>query len=63
MIIALRQYFFFERPSSVVKQIHPGFSVKGETILDVSKGSDATLQVTDGGWTTELVNIFLRKIQ
>ncbi|WP_255679133.1 hypothetical protein [Methanosarcina sp. DH1] len=39
-----------------MKQIQPGLPVNGETILDVPKGIDANLQVTDGGWTTEPVN-------
>lgn len=47
----------------LLKQIQPGLPVKGETIFDVPKGIDATLQVTDGGWTTTPVNISLGTIQ
>lgn len=47
----------------LIKQIQPGLPIKGETIFDVPKGIDATLQVTDGGFTTEPVNITLGKIQ
>jgi hypothetical protein len=46
-----------------LKQIQLSLQVNGETIFDVPKGIDATLQVTDGGWTTESVNISLGKIQ
>ncbi len=47
----------------LLKQIQPGLPVTGETVFDVPKGIDATLQVTDGGWTTEPVNITLGTIQ
>jgi len=47
----------------LLKQIQPGLPVNGETIFDVPKGIDATLQVTDGGWSTEPVNISLGTIQ
>jgi hypothetical protein len=47
----------------LLKQIQPGLPIKGETIFDVPKGIDAALQVTDGGFTTEPVNISLGKIQ
>ena len=47
----------------LLKQIQPGLPVTGETVFDVPKGIDATLQVTDGGWTTEPVNISLGTVQ
>lgn len=47
----------------LLKQIQPGLPVTGETVFDVPKGIDANLQVTDGGWTTEPVNISLGTIQ
>ncbi len=47
----------------LLKQIQPGLPVTGETIFDVPKGINATLQVTDGGWTTEPVNVSLGTIQ
>ena len=45
----------------LLKQIQPGLPVTGETVFDVPKGIDANLQVTDGGWTTEPVNITVRR--
>ena len=47
----------------LLKQIQPGLPVTGETVFDVPKGIDANLQVADGGWTTEPVNISLGTIQ
>lgn len=47
----------------LLKQIQPGLPVTGETVFDVPRGIDATLQVTDGGWTMEPVNITLGTIQ
>ena len=46
----------------LLKQIQPGLPVTGETVFDVPKGIDANLQVADGGWTTEPVNISLGTI-
>ena len=47
----------------LLKQLQPGLPVNGETVFDVPKGIDATLQVTDGGWTTDPVNISLGTIE
>lgn len=47
----------------LLKQIQPGLPVKGETVFDVPKGINATLQVTDGGLFTDPVSISLGTIQ
>ncbi len=47
----------------LLKQIQPGLPVKGETIFDVPKGINATLQVSDGGWSTKPTEISLGTIQ